>query len=110
MRGTSVVRILPTAIDHSFPFPPRRLGATMSPSPFGWRHWLSARFFFPLAVASVLALAFFVEQHRRFGHWGGPRLDLNLALAWAPYLFALWAVWAGERRPDDWKPIVLPAL
>jgi uncharacterized membrane protein len=91
--------------------PPRAApGALMSHSPFGWRHWLSARFFFPVAAASLLALAFFAEWHLAIGPWTGPRLELNLALAWAPYLFALWAVWAGERRPEAATPIASPGL
>jgi uncharacterized membrane protein len=82
----------------------------MSLSPFGWRHWLSARFFFPLLLASVLALALFADWHLRFGTWPGPRLHLNLVLAWVPYLCSLWAVAAAERSPRLLRPMLVPGL
>jgi uncharacterized membrane protein len=82
----------------------------MSISPFGWRHWLRARFFFPLLLASVLALAFFADWHARFGTWPGPRLHLNLGLAWVPYLCSLWAMAAAEHSPRRLRPLLLPGL
>jgi uncharacterized membrane protein len=78
----------------------------MSVSPFGWRHWLSARMFFPAVLASVIALAFFAGWHVMYGVWDGPRLHLNLFLAWVPYICALWAVSAEERHPHTMRPLV----
>jgi uncharacterized membrane protein len=82
----------------------------MSISPFGWRHWLSARFFFPLLLVSVLALSLFAGWHLFHEAWDGPRLWLNLGLAWVPYLCSLWAVAAAERRPQALGPVLLPSL
>ena len=57
--------------------------------------------FYPLLGASLLALALFAVQWSSSG-WYGPRLHVNLALAWVPYLAALWAVamrtWTKWRR------------
>jgi uncharacterized membrane protein len=45
------------------------------------------------------------------GPWRGPRLLLNLSLAWAPYAFALVTVWFFRRNPERrlrlWLPIFL---
>jgi uncharacterized membrane protein len=68
--------------------------------PRGPEAWLRSRFFVPLALPSVLALALYAgwdaATHKP---WDGPRLHLNLALAWAPYVFSLWAVSTFERQP-----------
>lgn len=82
----------------------------MSISPYGWRHWLAARFFFPALCASGLALAAFADFHARFDAWPGPRLHLNLGLAWIPYLCSLWAVAAAERSRDALRPLLLPGV
>jgi uncharacterized membrane protein len=79
-------------------------------SPFGWRHWLSARFFFPLLLASGLALALFADWHARFDSWPGPRLHLNLALAWIPYLCSLFATASAERHPGSLRPLLVPGV
>jgi uncharacterized membrane protein len=80
----------------------------MSISPFGWRHWLTARFFFTLLIPSGVALALFAGWHVRFASWPGPRLHLNLALAWVPYLCSLWAAAAAERSPHRLRAILVP--
>ncbi|HEX4591284.1 MAG TPA: DUF1361 domain-containing protein [Gemmataceae bacterium] len=62
--------------------------------------WLRSRFFWPLALASVLAMALYAgwdDVARR--DWDGPRLHLNLTLAWVPYVAALWAVALHQRSP-----------
>src|SRR4051794_4038544 len=82
----------------------------MSLSPFPWRHWLSSKFFFPLLLSSALAMAFFAVWQISYGPWQGPRLWLNLGLAWAPYLCSLWAVAAAERSSHTWMPIVIPGV
>lgn len=65
------------------------------------RHpWLRSRFFAPLALASVLALALYAGWPVAAGKpWSGPRLHLNLTLAWVPYVCALWAVALHQRVP-----------
>lgn len=70
-------------------------------------HWLVPRMFYPLALASLLALAFLGVLWLRSG-WYGPRMHVNLALAWVPYLAALWAV--GMRAWTRWRRwlLVLP--
>lgn len=63
--------------------------------------WLVPRMFYPLLAASLLALSLLAAEWLRSG-WYGPRLHVNLALAWVPYLAALWAVamraWTRWRR------------
>lgn len=44
--------------------------------------------FYPLAAASVIAMIFYIGE-RLHSQWHGPRLHLNLFLAWIPYGFAL---------------------
>jgi uncharacterized membrane protein len=67
----------------------------------GARHsWLASRFFAPLALCSALGLALYAGWDvvaRR--PWDGPRLHLNLTLAWVPYVCALWAVAVFQRYP-----------
>ncbi len=82
----------------------------MTISPFGWRHWLAARFFFPLLAVSALALTLFAGWHWFHGTWDGPRLWLNLGLAWVPYLASLWAMSAAQRRPQGLAPVLLAGL
>jgi uncharacterized membrane protein len=63
--------------------------------------YLSPRMFYPLLAASALAMVLYGAQWV-WGGWYGPRLHVNLALAWIPYLCALWAVamraWTKWRR------------
>lgn len=65
------------------------------------RSFLAARMFYPLLCASALALALFSARWLMYG-WQGPRLHLNLGLAWVSYLCALWAgamkAWTHWRR------------
>jgi uncharacterized membrane protein len=82
----------------------------MSLAPLGWRHWLTARFFFALLLISAVALAFFFGWHARFDDWPGPRLHLNLALAWVPYLCSLWAVASVERGTGSLRPMLIPGV
>ena len=72
--------------------------------PLGWSHWLSARMFPPVALATGLAVVYLACWEAQFGTWTGPRLLVNLALAWVPYLCSLWAVLAAERRPHSLRP------
>jgi uncharacterized membrane protein/CRP-like cAMP-binding protein len=75
------------------------------------RRWLEARLFLPLVACSGLALILYSLWHTVVGPWNGPRLYLNLALAWAPYLFALAAAALSETRPGVpallWPPGLL---
>lgn len=64
-------------------------------------HWLSSRFFFPLAAMSAVAMLLFGAWRELIGPWTGPRLHLNLFLAWVPYLIALAAVRVQQRRPNS---------
>lgn len=60
-------------------------------------HWLKSRMFFPLAAVSAVAMALYGLWFVAIGEWNGPRLHLNLFLAWMPYVFALLAVAAHQR-------------
>ena len=62
--------------------------------------FLAARMFYPLFAASCLALVLFGARWLIDG-WQGPRLHLNLALAWIPYLCALWA--SGMKAWTHWR-------
>lgn len=72
--------------------------------------WLAHRLFFPLALASMLAMALYCGQRFLGGGWHGPRLHLNLFLAWLPYVFVLWAMRVHERHPGYSKRLLLPAV
>ena len=61
--------------------------------------WLQSRLFYPLVAMSLIALSFFEAWQRLIGPWEGPRLLLNLSLAWLPYVFALLCVALHERLP-----------
>lgn len=74
------------------------------------RRWLAARFFFPLFLCSLLAMSLYAGWHALYGAWRGPRLHLNLFLAWTPYLFALWASAVQTRHPQSSKRLWLPAV
>src|SRR5262245_35018478 len=82
----------------------------MPVSPFGWRHWLAARFFLPLVLASGVALLLFAGWHIRCAGWPGPRLHLNLALAWVPYLCSLWAAARAEHSARPARALIVPGL
>ncbi|MCE9603713.1 MAG: DUF1361 domain-containing protein [Planctomycetia bacterium] len=64
-------------------------------------HWLRSRFFFPLLALSIVAMALYLAWRQLIGPWTGPRLHLNLFLAWVPYFAALAAVAAHQRRPSS---------
>jgi uncharacterized membrane protein len=83
---------------------------SISISPYGWQHWLRARFFFALVLPTSVALALFAGWHVWFDSWPGPRLHLNLGLAWVPYLCSLWAVASAERSPRPVRPMLLPGV
>jgi uncharacterized membrane protein len=75
------------------------------------RSWLTARFCFPLLLLSVLALGMYLGGRATREHWNGPRLHLNLALAWAPYVFALLVVVCYQRNRYARLPLwILGAL
>ena len=69
--------------------------------------FLAARMFYPLLAASGLALTLFAARWLIHG-WQGPRLHVNLALAWIPYLCALWA--GGMKAWTHWRRwlLILP--
>src|SRR5262249_49134794 len=75
----------------------------------GAKLWLSARMFPPAVVATGLAVAFLACCEAQFAPWLGPRLHVNLALAWVPYLCSLAAVLAAEKRPHSLWP-ALPGI
>ncbi len=56
--------------------------------------------FYPLLCASGLALALFAARWLLYG-WQGPRLHVNLGLAWVSYLCALWA--GGMKAWTHWR-------
>lgn len=62
-------------------------------------HWLHSRLFFPLAALTATAAAFYAMWPWLIGPWSGPRLHLNLFLAWVPYLLALLAVALHQHAP-----------
>ncbi len=62
--------------------------------------WLRSRLFFPLLVMSLTAMAFYGLWPTLIGAWNGPRLHLNLFLAWVPYLLALVAVTLHQQLPE----------
>lgn len=57
-------------------------------------------FFFPLTAMSVVAMSLYLAWRFFLGEWNGPRLHLNLFLAWVPYFAAVAAVGVARRRPD----------
>ena len=61
--------------------------------------WLQSRLFFPLAALTLTAAAFRLLWPYMIGPWRGPRLHLNLFLAWVPYLLALLAVALHQNVP-----------
>jgi len=64
-------------------------------------HWLNSRLFYPLVALSVVALGLFFLWPEVVGPWKGPRLKLNLFLAWMPYLASLVAIAAHQRVPQQ---------
>lgn len=60
--------------------------------------WLQSRFFFPLASLTAFALFMRAVWDTKGEPWHGPRLLLNLTLAWIPYLLSLGLVHL-EQRP-----------
>jgi uncharacterized membrane protein len=68
--------------------------------PESTRDWLRSRFFWPLALPSLLGLALYAGWDEAVHKpWDGPRLHLNLTLAWVPYVAALWATAVYHRAP-----------
>lgn len=63
--------------------------------------WLHSRLFFPLLALTLTALAFYGLWPVLIGPWNGPRLHLNLFLAWVPYLLALIAVALHQNVPQQ---------
>lgn len=66
---------------------------------------LTERHLIPLAGCSLLAILMLYSESQRPGGWNGPRLHLNLFLAWIPYILSIVAVEIHEsRRPS--KPLL----
>jgi uncharacterized membrane protein len=63
--------------------------------------WLRSRFFFAVTAVSALSMALFGSWHLTDEPWAGPRLHLNLALAWAPYLCSLLLVALHQQAPKS---------
>lgn len=63
--------------------------------------WLKSRMVLPLAAVSVVAMALYAAWFTVIGPWNGPRLHLNLFLAWMPYVFATSAIAAHQNLPDQ---------
>jgi uncharacterized membrane protein len=59
------------------------------PRPRSLHYWLRTHFFYPLVAISLLAIAMFLGWRLTGQPWGGPRLLLNLGLAWCPYILSL---------------------
>jgi uncharacterized membrane protein len=76
--------------------------------------WLRSRFFFPLAAISVFAVGMRAGWAALGEPWLGPRLLLNLALAWVPYLLSLSLVALSQRRETRplawWSALALWAI
>jgi uncharacterized membrane protein len=64
--------------------------------------WLAQRFFYPLLVISVLAMALNATWYFTMEEWSGPRLYFNLGLAWIPFVCSLSLV-ALEQRVPHWR-------
>ena len=64
--------------------------------------WFAQRFFYPLAAISLLSLALMATWYFTMEEWPGPRLYVNLGLAWIPYLCSLSLV-ALEQRVPHWR-------
>src|SRR4029079_12828707 len=63
--------------------------------------WLKSRMLLPLVAVSVVAMALYGLWFSIVGAWNGPRLHLNLLLAWMPYVFATAAIAAHQNLPDQ---------
>ena len=73
--------------------------------------FLSRYMFYPLALASLIAMWFFLVRNYLRSDWYGPRLHVNLFLAWAPYVIALLAVAVHRRWPrNHWIILLLGGL
>jgi uncharacterized membrane protein len=62
--------------------------------------WLQSRLIFSVTSVSALAIALLACWHSTGIPWDGPRLHLNLALAWVPYLCSLGLVWLEQEAPQ----------
>lgn len=52
--------------------------------------------FWPLCLASAIAIAFYLGE-RSLSQWRGPRLHLNLFLAWVPYFLGILLLFADGK-------------
>lgn len=71
--------------------------------------FLQDQLFFPVALSSLLGVAFFVTRAVWSDSWLHKFLMWNLFLAWIPYLCALAMAALQQRRAHAWQ-YILPAL
>ncbi len=72
--------------------------------------FLHSRMFYPLAIATVFSMSLYVAQRVIDGGWRGPRLHVNLFLAWVPYFAALVTVGISERFPERRSLLLITGL
>jgi uncharacterized membrane protein len=70
--------------------------------------FLAQHAFYTLALSSALAIAILAARVARVHHGSFIFLVWNLALAWVPYAWSLWAATIQRRYPRDWWRLLLP--
>jgi uncharacterized membrane protein len=72
--------------------------------------FLSNQSFYPLVLASILALIFFTMRVIYSDAWYYRNLVWNLILAWIPYIFSMTAALMNLLLPKQWWLIIPPSL
>jgi len=70
--------------------------------------FLSTNLFYPIALSSLLALAFWWGRIFHSDQFDYPFLPWNLMLAWIPYLLSLLVALVQRRNPGHWWALVMP--